>query len=109
MGLQDFVVRREEIGLPDGDKFTVRGLGFSDVTRLMALYGPTLTLLFEKFIGDIRLKTLTPESVGFVINEVLKDAPEIAYKIIAIAADEDGTKGENNIPNIGIVAQADAL
>jgi hypothetical protein len=109
MGLRDFEVRREDIKLPNGDTFAVRGLGFNDVTRLMALYGPTLTILFNKFIGDVRLKTLTPEAMGFVINEVLKEAPEIAFKIIALGADEDGTKGETNIPMIGVVAQADAL
>jgi hypothetical protein len=109
MGLRDFEVRREEIGLPNGDKFAVRGLGFNDVTRLMALYGPTLTILFNKFLGDVRLKSLTPEAMAFVINEVLKEAPEIAFKIIALGADEDGTKGESNIPLIGVVAQAEAL
>ncbi len=110
MGLRDFEVRREDIKLPDGkNTFAVRGLGFNDVTRLMALYGPTLTILFNKFIGDVRLKQLTPEAMGFVINEVLKDAPEIALKMIAIAADEDGTEDEPKLTQIGIVAQAEAL
>lgn len=109
MGLQDFEVRREDIPLPNSGSFAVRGLGLNDVTRLMALYGPTLTILFNKFVGDIRLKQLTPEAMGFVINEVLKESPEIAFKIIAIAADEDGTPGESKIPQIGIIAQMEAL
>lgn len=110
MGLRDFEVRREDIKLPDGkNSFAVRGLGLNDVTRLLALYGPTLTILFNKFIGDIRLQQLTPQSMGFVINEVLKEAPEIALKIIAIGADEDGTPDEPKLVQIGVVAQAEAL
>jgi len=108
MGLRNFVVRRTEIQLPGGDSFSVRGLGFSDVTRLVALYAPILTKLFSKVVEDVRLKTLQPEAIGQMVTEVLTETPEIAYMLIEIASDEPGT-ATTTIPHIGLIAQAEAI
>ncbi len=108
MGLREYVVRRQDIKLPDQSTFSVRGLNLGDVTRLVGLYSPLLTKLFDKFISDVRLKTLSPEVMGQVISEVLTDTPEIAYMVIEIGSDEPGT-AKTTIPTIGIIAQAEAL
>lgn len=112
MGLREHVVRRKVIKLSGGEKednsFSVRGLNLADVTRLVGLYAPLLTKLFDKFISDVRLKTLSPEAIGQVITEVLTDTPEIAYMIIEIGSDEPGT-AKDVIPSIGLIAQAEAL
>lgn len=110
MGLREHVVRRKEVKLP-GEKensFFVRGLNLADVTRLVGLYAPLLTKLFDKFISDVRLQTLTPEAMGMVITDVLTDSPEIAYMLIEIGSDEPGT-AKTVIPTIGLIAQSEAL
>lgn len=110
MGLRDFAVRRKDITLPDEKKstFSVRGLGLADVTRLVGLYAPLLTKLFNEIVSDVKLKTLTPEAIGKVISGVLTDTPEVGYMMIEIASDEPGT-ATTTIPLIGLVAQAEAL
>lgn len=82
MAIADFVVPSEEITLPGGVKFAVRGLSLEDVTLLLSSHGPAMEDFFRRYSGDVQANAM---QVGM---SLVAQAPALVAHIIAIAADE---------------------
>ena len=104
MALSDFVLPRAELALPGGSSFSLRGLCFADITRLLTTAESDVEQAIELFqAGD----TEDPAHQQAIISMILSKLPTLAAKVIACAADEpDAWKQASILP---LPVQTEAL
>lgn len=88
MGLRDYELPTETVEIDDKTDFTVRGISFEDITRLVLKHGPVCVLIYSKFTEAKSEAGLKPETLGHLLTTVLTEFPEAVGELIAIAADE---------------------
>lgn len=88
MGLRDYELPTEAVKIDDKTSFTVRGVSFEDITRLVQKHGPVCVLVYTKFAEAKGKHGLRPETLGQLLTSVLHSFPEAVAEMIAIAADE---------------------
>lgn len=102
MGLKDYAPATEEIQLPDGSTFSVRGLALQDITVLLRSHHETAERLFNKYVSEAAMDAASAASpnVDFgasdmrgVILDVLDAAPAMLSDVIAQAAEEPELSG----------------
>lgn len=108
MALTDIVVDEREIR-HRGKCFTVRGLNFEDVSKLMFAMPDKVNDLVERF-GDIR-EDSEPEKLDQAVKNIgftlVREMPDLTARIIAAAADEpDGFEAARKLP---VTVQLEAL
>jgi hypothetical protein len=92
MRLADIAIETREV--PFGDKpeetFPVRGLNLADLMQLGISHTPAMKALFEKGMRVVQesKEDFTPEDLKKLLFSALKDAPDLVFKGIAMAADE---------------------
>lgn len=101
MALEDFVLPTEEVQLPGGKSFAVRGLSLQDITVLISKHGPTMEEFYRRYSAD---ENNNPLQVGM---DLIGQAPSLVAQIIAIAADEPNMA--DRVIRLPIVTQQDAL
>ena len=101
MALKDFVLPTEEVQLPDGSTFAVRGLSLEDITTLISKHGPVLEQFFRRYADN---QDANPMEVGMGLIE---QAPALVAQIIAIAADEPDAA--DRVRKFPLTVQQDAL
>lgn len=92
MGLKGYTLPTQEIELPGGDKFTVRGLSLPDIITVVQNYAEPVQSLFAKYTGT-SATDLALDDLGAIGTNILNAAPELAAAIISMAADEPGEAG----------------
>lgn len=88
MGLRDYELPTETVKIDDKTNFTVRGVSFEDITRLVLKHGPVCVLVYAKFAEAKGGGGLKPETLGHLLTSVMTEFPEAVGEMIAIAADE---------------------
>lgn len=89
MALEDYEIATEEVSLPKGKSFSVRGIGLEDVTVLLRKRGPEIRTFFAKYSGSAAGKSGLPSGFSADLGMQLLDAaPKLVGEIIACAADE---------------------
>lgn len=101
MAFEDFVLPTEEVQLPGGSTFAVRGLSLQDITLLISKHGPVMEEFFRRYSGDDKAN---PMEIGMGL---VAQAPVLVAQIIAIAADR-ADKVET-VLKFPLVTQQDAL
>lgn len=107
MALKDYAIRTHTISIDKKTDFTVRGISFEDVTRLVNKHGPVAAMAYAKFTAAKTEHDLRPEVVGLLLNEVLTQFPEALAEMIAIAADEPDSAG--TVARLPVGVQLDAV
>lgn len=107
MGLRDYELPTETVQIDAKNSFTVRGISFEDITRLVNKHGPVLVLVYGKFTEMKGKHDLRPETLGMLVQSVIGQFPEAVADMIAVAAEEpDQTAKISRLP-VGI--QFDAI
>ncbi|MBK3745539.1 hypothetical protein G3A39_40990 [Paraburkholderia aspalathi] len=94
MALSDYNILTQDIALPGGNSFPVRGLSLIDVTSLFRSRGPEIQAYFAKYMGDkptgkgAKATDLASKLSGELGIQLLDAAPMLAAEIISCAADE---------------------
>lgn len=84
MNLEDFKIPYKEIGLPGGDKLSVRGLCVEDVLALILNHKQSLSELFDKYSRDPNVPDF---SEGEFTSGLVNEFPALAAEVIAHACD----------------------
>lgn len=91
MPFTDIVIPTIKIDIPrGGGSFTVRGLGFEDISLLFASHQAAMTAMFNQYVADESktgksVKDTPPETIA---SGLIKDAPQLAAAVIAVAGDD---------------------
>lgn len=101
MAFEDFVLPTEEVQLPGGSTFAVRGLSLQDITLLISKHGPVMEEFFRRYSAN---EKANPLEVGMGL---IAQAPGLVAQIIAIAADEPNKA--DTVLKFPLVVQQDAL
>lgn len=88
MGLKHLKLPTEEIKTPGGT-FAVRGLSFVDVSALVRTDGAELSALFDHYSGAIKGENVSTAEVMALSGSLVDIAPDMAAKVIVVAADGD--------------------
>jgi len=110
MGLRNIVVRREDIVLPDGQTFKVRGLTSFDLFSAVGAYGPQMSMLFAS-LSDRKLTAsrLTNDMVKSAIVECIKEFPDLLAYLVASASDDPSPEAMATFRTIPAVSQVEAV
>ncbi len=96
MGLPSYSPATEQIDLPNGESFVVRGLSLEDITVLLRTHYDTAAALFDKYVGEAAqtaADAALPEAdfglgdMRSVVLDALQAAPGMIADVIARAAD----------------------
>jgi len=82
MSLADYQVPTEEVVLPGGGSFVVRGLSLADMTKLINSYRTELEEVFRTF------EEVTFADISTLAEQMLGRFPDAVAHAIALAADE---------------------
>lgn len=82
MSLADYQVPTEEVALPGGGSFVVRGLSLADMTKLINAYRTELEEVFRTF------EEVTFADISTLAEQMLGRFPDAVANAIALAADE---------------------
>lgn len=85
MGLKDLKLRTEEVEVPGGDKFVVRGLSFSDLSGLYTKYAGEVSAFFE-LLKNSGTDGVDVEQAASMAASLIHSAPALAAEAIAIAS-----------------------
>lgn len=96
MGLKSFTPATEEVGLPDGDTFAVRGLSLEDIAILLREHYEPIKALFDEYVGEASVQGVSVatgeladiDDLEEVMLNSLQIAPALMADVIARAADE---------------------
>lgn len=103
--LQNLKIASEEVRLPDGQSFTVRGLGLHDASELLRNHGEELNNVYDdQIIGQDELP-----DVQKVAQTLMRVAPLAVIQIIAMAADDDTLEGLEAARRLPAPVHIDAL
>lgn len=106
MALADIDIDYEDVTLPNGKTFSVRGLSLLDVSSLIRDNGAEIQAFFLRYVGDAK-GTPSPTAVAEVGLSLLNSAPALAAQIIAYAADDPDQAPKVQKFSLGV--QMDAL
>jgi hypothetical protein len=81
MSLKDLKLPHEEVKVPGGDKFAVRGLSLADIMSIVRKHRATVSALFDRYASVIE-----GQGVSEVGRELLEAAPDVAADVIAHAS-----------------------
>lgn len=84
MGLY-FQIAKEQVEIPGGDPFTVRGLSLADLSLIVGKHGDILGQLFNEAAengGSVQAAT-----IASLAGELVRRAPEVVGLAVALAAD----------------------
>lgn len=101
MAIADFVLPTEEVQLPDGKSFAVRGISLEDVTILLSKHGAEMDGFYQQ------MSARQDQSAMEVGLSLIGKAPDLVANIIAMAADEPALA--NVVKKFTIGVQQDAL
>jgi len=88
MGLKDFQVPRDELQLPGGGSFTVRGLSYIDMRLLFNKHAAEMAAFFDLLSKGREQGQVAIEDAAVMAASMLNTAPALAADVIATAADE---------------------
>ena len=103
MSLKDLVVPKAQIEAA-GVTFHVRGLSLEDILLLVSEHKAELSVLFDRFQDSADTDIDDTRTMG---ANLIQEAPGLAAKIIAIAADEPDAV--DNVRQLPFPAQVDTL
>lgn len=106
MALSNIVVPSREVYLENADCFTVRGLCFEDTAILLQEHGGELNGMFQSYISDGGVD-LDRIDMADLAPKMVKTAPKIVAKVIALAADEPNQ--DKVVRNLPFPVQVEAL
>lgn len=107
MGLRDYELPTETVPINDKVSFTVRGISFEDITKLVNKHGPVLVLAYGKFTEMKGKHDLRPETLGLLVQSIITEFPDAVADMIAISAEEPGEAAK--IRKLPIGVQFDAI
>lgn len=107
MALADFDTATEEVALPKGKSFSVRGICLDDLTLLLRHRGAEIRAFFAKYNADPAKGGLPAAFSADVGMTLLEAAPMLVAEIIACAADEPAMIAK--AAKLPLNAQLDAL
>lgn len=89
MSLADYEFPTTVIQIDPTHTFTVRGIDFSDLTRLANRHGPTLGLIYGRVIAlSEDGKAPSGEQIGELLMTLAQEFPDLVAEVIATASDE---------------------
>lgn len=99
MSLKNLRLRTEEVEVPGGDKFTVKGLSFIDMTSLYTKYASEVSAFFDLLARGKTDGTLDVEGAAALAASFIQKAPALAAETIAIASgDADDFEAALSLP-----------
>lgn len=106
MSLADFKPEVVEIQAKGKTLFTVRGLSFFDISKIVRVHYHDLDSLFDLYEKTAGQDFTAIATGKFAVN-LINDAPGIISHIIALAADEEDQL--ETVQKLGLMTQYDAL
>lgn len=106
MSLANFKPEVEEIKYKGQTVFTVRGLSFFDISKIVRVHYHDLDSLFDLYENTAGQDFTAIATGKFAVN-LINDAPGIISHIIALAADEEDQL--ETVQKLGIMTQYEAL
>lgn len=107
MGLHDYQLPTERVDIDAKNHFTVRGVSFEDITKLVNKHGPVCVLIYTKFTESKGKHGLRPETIGQLISLAMGQFPDAVAEMIAIAAEEPETV--STVQRLPLGIQLDAI
>ena len=108
--LSQIVIPRSNITAAPGQEFTVRGLNLIDLMLLLADYSPAMLKVFTDFQAVHQASgSFSVEDTKALLLQAIKEVPELVCAAIAMAADEYTPEAVENVRNLPLAVQADAL
>ncbi len=106
MGLRDLVLPTENIKVPGGGDFTVRGLSMTDVSAILKLHGAALEVVYlERIVrGSEDPENFNMAALG---RAVMEAAPLAVAQAIAQAAGEPDEA--NKVASLPLPVQVEAM
>lgn len=109
-----YVAPTETVALPDGSKFTVRGLSPEDVGVLVRNYYDALNDLFNTYVktaakasaSNEAPKVAPPADIAPIVLNLSETAPRLVAHAIALAAEEPDV---DKAKQLGLGIQIDAI
>ena len=86
MGLKNLPIPRQNVELPTGGSFAVRGLSYFDLKVLLTKHSVQLSNTFDLLVGS--RDDNDGSNTAMMVALFLEQAPAIAADVICIAADE---------------------
>lgn len=108
MGLLDLKIPRSQVKTPGGD-FAVRGLSLEDLVHLHRTHTSEFGGVFDQFRDWASTEDGELPPLDQFVAKLLYQAPVLAARVIAIAADEDTDAGLEVARRLPPLVQAEAL
>lgn len=109
MGLKDYVVPTATISIDQKTEFTVRGISFDDMTKIVMRHGPMCAMAYQEFTEFKGKHGMRPEALGHFVTTALGRFPEAVVDIIAVASDEPGDEVRGIIRRLPVGVQIEAI
>lgn len=109
MSLKKLKLKTEEVEVPGGEKFTVKGLSFTDMTSLYTKYASEVSAFFGLLANGRDKGELDVEGAAILAASFIQKAPALAAEAIAIAAGDDDPEGFAVALSLPMPVQVDAL
>lgn len=109
MSLKTLKLKTEEVEVPGGDTFTVKGLSFADMGSLYTKYASEVSAIFDLLANGRDKGELDVEGAAVLAASFIQKAPALAAEAIAIAADADDAEGFAVALSLPMPVQLDAL
>lgn len=93
MGLKDLKLPVDDVEVPGGGSFTVKGLSFMDMRTLFTKYAAEVTSFFDLIANGGTAKAMDVENAAAVAAAFIRQAPALAAETIALAAGEPDAFG----------------
>lgn len=89
MGLKNLKLPTEQVEVPGGGEFAVRGLSFVDVKSLLVKHSSELARLFAVVNGDGTADVNSVSNAAAAAGQLINESPALAAEAIALASGED--------------------
>lgn len=109
MSLRDYAVPTETVKIDNKTSFTVLGISFEDLSKIIVKHGPVCVMLYAQFIESKEANGLRPETLGQFISMGMTKFPEAVTDMIWIASGDEAPEVREIVRRLPVGVQIDAI